>query len=129
MIGGLPSFAQEAVLPVRGCGTGCRIETVQLSAPSWMSDGWAKVLERASMFIVDMNGREEKFFRGQPLPTVEQYWIFAKCNDKWFGTGYKSDGSDAKTDTIYDESGNPLSYTAAGNVYDRHQKLCNALRQ
>jgi hypothetical protein len=128
MVGAAPSLAQEAVLSVRGCGTGCRIETRQLSEPRLMGDGWAKVLERTSLYIVDMKGREEKFFRGQPLPAIEQYWIFAKCNDKWFGTGFKSDGSDAKTESIYDENGNPKSYTAAGNVYDRHQKLCGALK-
>ena len=122
------SLAQEAVLPVRGCGTGCRIESRQLSEPTWMNDGWAKVLERTSLYIVDMYGREEKSFRGQPLPAIEQHWIFAKCNDKWFGTGFKSDGSDAKTESIYDEDGRPKSYTAAGNVYDRHQKLCSTLR-
>ena len=128
MLLGNPSVAQDAVLTVRGCGTGCRIETTQLSTPSWMSDGWAKVLERSSMYIVDMNGREEKYFRGQLLPAVEQYWVFAKCNDRWFGQGFKSDGSDARTESIFDENGNPKSYTAAANVYERHQKLCNAVR-
>lgn len=58
------SLSQEAVLAVRGCGTGCRIETRQLSEPSWMSDGWAKVLERTSLYIVDMYGNDEKSFRG-----------------------------------------------------------------
>jgi len=128
VLSGTPSVAQDAVLDVRGCGTGCRIETTQLSAPSWMADGWAKVLERSAMYIVDINGREEKYFRGQPLPAVEQYWVFAKCNDKWFGQGFKSDGSDARTVSIYDESGNPKSYTASANIYDRHKKLCNSLR-
>jgi hypothetical protein len=126
---GLSSFAKEAVLRVRGCGTGCRIETVQLTSPSWMRDGWAKVLERESMYIIGINGRDEKYYRGQALPAVGQYWIFAKCNDKWFGIGYKSDGSDAKTESIYDESGKPKSYTAGENVYNRHQKLCSALRK
>jgi len=117
---GNPSFAQDAVLTVRGCGTGCRIETTQLSTPSSMGDGWAKVLERSSMYIVEPNGREAK--------SVKQYWVFAKCNDRWFGQGSKSDGSDARTESIYDESGSPKSYTAAANVYQRHKKLCNALR-
>jgi len=125
---GNPSVAQDAVLTVRGCGTGCRIETTQLSTPSWMGDGWAKVLERSSMYMMDTNGKEAKYFRGQPLPAVEQYWVFAKCNDRWFGQGFKSDGSDAKTESIYDESGSHKSYTAALNIYDRHQKLCNAVR-
>jgi hypothetical protein len=125
---GSPSVAQEAILGVRGCGTGCRIETTQLSAPSRMGDGWAKVLEKSSMYIMGMDGIEEKYFLGRLLPAIEQYWVFAKCNDKWFGQGFKSDGSDARTESIYDESGNPKSYTAAANVYDRHQKLCNTLR-
>ena len=121
MLFGMASPAQDAVLTLRGCGTGCRIETTQLSAPSWMSDGWAKVMERSSMYIMDMNGRQEK-------PVVKQYWVFAKCNDKWFGQGFKSDGSDAKIQSIYNEGGARKTYTAVDNVYDRHQKLCSALR-
>lgn len=84
-----PSVAQEAILGVRGCGAGCRIETTQLSAPSRMGDGWAKVLERSSMYIMGMDGIEEKYFRGRLLPAVEQYWVFAKCNDKWLGKASK----------------------------------------
>ena len=42
---------QEHVLPVFGCGTGCRVETEQLSLPEQMPDGWIKVKVRQRTWI------------------------------------------------------------------------------
>ena len=42
---------QEHVLPVFGCGTGCRVETEQLSLPEVMDDGWIKVKVRQCTWI------------------------------------------------------------------------------
>ena len=47
---------QEHVLPVFGCGTGCRVETEQLSLPEEMPDGWIKVKVRQRPGSPDATG-------------------------------------------------------------------------
>ena len=45
------SMPQEHVLPVFGCGTGCRVETEQLSLPERMPDGWLRVKVRQRTWV------------------------------------------------------------------------------
>ena len=45
------SVPQDHVLPVFGCGTGCRVETEQLALPERMPDGWWRVKVRQSTWI------------------------------------------------------------------------------
>jgi len=124
---GSPSVAMDAVLAVRGCGTGCRVETVQLSKPArmpgWaeMPGGWGKVLVKETWIWNDWNGVDH-VLKGY------QYWFFANCREGLAAFGKKSDRSDATIGSIYTESGYPKNTSVAGNIYDRYQKLCNALR-
>lgn len=115
------SFAQRAILDVRGCGTGCRVETMQLSKPSKMSDGWAKVLVSESWIEQDLDGVDHinGRFGGQ-------YWFFANCNEGLVGSGSRSDRLDATVTSIYTVDGLRKNVTASGNLYERWRKLCDA---
>ena len=117
------SFAQRAILNVRGCGTGCRVETLQLSKPSTMRDGWSKVLVKETWIEQDFDGvdRINSRFGGQ-------YWFFANCNEGLVGIGTRSDRHDAKLNSIYTVDGYKKNVTASGNLYERWKQLCDAVR-
>jgi hypothetical protein len=113
--------AQRAVLDVRGCGTGCRVETIQLSRPSKMNDGWSKVLVKETWIEQDLNGVDSINNR-----YGGQYWFFAECQQGLTGEGMKSNRRDASITSIYTVDGLRKDVTASGNLYERWEKLCKA---
>ena len=112
--------AQKAVLDVRGCGTSCRIETIQLSRPSKMNDGWSKVLVKET-WIWDPG------FKNSEILKSGQYWFFAECQEGLVGGGKSSNRRDARWITsIYNTEGFRKDVTVAGNLYQRWEILCKA---
>jgi hypothetical protein len=114
-----PGMAQQATIGGYGCGTGCSISIEQLSSPTRMGNGWSKVLVKETAKIFDMNGRLER-------KSASTFWQFAKCDGDLLGRGYKSDGSDASTDRIYNEDGNKILDNAGGQAYGKWEALCTS---
>jgi len=116
------SWAQRAVVDVRGCGTGCRVETMQLSKPKKMEDGWGKVLVKETWIEQDYDGVDtvNDRFGGQ-------YWFFANCLEGLVGSGKRSDRGDATISSIYTVDGYRKNVSVAGNLYERWKNLCTAL--
>ena len=125
-----PVFAQNAIITGHRCGTGCSVRIEQLGLPLRMGNGWAKVRVRTTTRFYDMNGQETSF-RGTPSGTQRTFWQFADCLGTTFGSGFKSDGSDAKTFAvgIRQENGTFLRYNsnASGMSYSKWKKLCDAV--
>ena len=120
-ISSTPAFAQ-AIMTVRGCGTGCRVETKQLSEATKMPNGWAKVLIEEEYIVQGLDGVDEVIER-----LGGRYWFFANCHDGLAAVGRASDRSDASYFSIYTEDGKKKDFTATDNVYQRHQMLCEAI--
>ena len=114
-----PGMAQQATIGHYGCGTGCSISIEQLSSPTKMGNGWSKVLVKESTRIFDMNGSLER-------KSASTFWQFSKCDSDLLGRGYKSDGSDARTDRIYYEDGNKILDNAGGQAYRKWEALCTS---
>ena len=95
-----------------------------------MGNGWAKVRVRTTTRFYDMNGQETSF-RGTPSGTQTTVWQFADCLGTSFGTGFRSDGSDAKTLAIGERQvdGTFLRYdsNASEQRYSKWKKLCDAV--
>ena len=127
---------QEHVLAVFGCGTGCRVETEQLSLPQRMPDGWLRVKVRQRTWIqkCDWSTTPLECFdepsSGRAGPPVQDLWLFADCKGERFATSKNSDRSDAwEQDVFYREgpsAGEPKFQTVAGNPFMRWAKLCPA---
>jgi hypothetical protein len=113
-------YAQQAVTGRFGCGTGCSVEERQLSTLSRMGNGWSKVLVELTERCATNTGR------GCREGYTRKMWYFAKCDGDLWGEGMASDGSDAKTQRIYYEDGNPITSNAGGAIYNKWQALCNA---
>jgi len=90
-----------------------------------MGNGWSRVLVIETTYFVGPDGSETSF-RGIPSGQTQKFWQFAKCDDKFVGWGYKSDGSDAKIDTIYYEDGREVNDNTGGQLYQKWKALCNS---
>ena len=125
-----PVLAQNAIISGHGCGTGCSVSIEQLGLPLRMGNGWAKVRVRTTTRFYDMNGQETSF-RGTPSGAQKTVWQFADCRGTSFGSGFKSDGSDAITFAIGERQadGTFLRYdsNASGRSYSQWKKLCDAV--
>jgi len=125
-----PVFAQNAIITGHGCGTGCSVRIEQLGLPLRMGNGWAKVRVRTTTRFYDMNGQETSF-RGTLSGIQRTFWQFADCLGTTFGSGFKSDGSDAKTSAIGERQidGTFVRYesNASGQIYWKWKKLCDAV--
>jgi hypothetical protein len=119
------SIAQQAVIGGYGCGTGCAVSVKQLSSPERIGNGWSRVLVSETTRYYGPDGRETSF-RGIPSGQSIKFWQFAKCDGSIVGWGYKSDGSDARTESIYDEEGRRIIYNAGGQRYSKWEALCNS---
>ena len=126
---------QEHVLPVFGCGTGCRVETEQLSLPQRMPDGWLRVKVRQRIWIQNCDWKltlvtcVDEPASGRAGPPVQDLWLFADCSGERFATSKNPDRSDAwEQDVYYREkgefSGYPKHGTVHGNPFMRWAKLC-----
>ena len=125
---------QEHVLPVFGCGTGCRVETEQLSLPEQMPDGWIKVKVRQRTWITRCDWSTTPLecvaepASGRAGPPVQELWLFANCSGEKFATSKSPDRSDAwEQDVFYREgefAGYPKYQTVHGNPFMRWAKLC-----
>jgi len=128
------SIPQEHVLPVFGCGTGCRVETEQLSLPEQMPDGWLRVKVRQRTWIQNCDWKStpvtcfDEPASGRAGPPVQDLWLFADCSGERFATSKNPDRGDAwEQDVFYREgpwAGEPKFQTAAGNPFMRWAKLC-----
>ena len=127
---------QEHVLPVFGCGTGCRIETEQLSRPQRMPDGWLRVKVRQRTWVQKCDWEtsplkcvDEPFSGRGGLPVID-LWLFADCSGERFSSSQNADRSNAREqDVFYREgpsAGEPKFQTYAGNPFMRWAKLCPA---
>jgi len=119
------AMAQQATIGGYGCGTGCAVTVEQISSPQRMGNGWSRVLVSETTRFYGPDGRESSF-RGIPSGQSRKFWQFAKCDGEVVGWGYKSDGSDAKTDRIFDEEGRKIDYNAGGQLYTKWEALCNS---
>ena len=127
---------QDHVLPVFGCGTGCRVETEQLSMPERMPDGWLRVRVRQRRWIQNCDWTStpvkcvDEPASGRAGPPVKELWLFADCKGERFATSNNPDRSDAwEQDVFYREgtsAGEPKFQTVAGNPFMRWAKLCPA---
>lgn len=92
---------QEHVLPVFGCGTGCRVETEQLSLPERILDGWLRIKVRHRTWIArcDWNTSPlecvDEPASGRAGPPFQDLWLFANCPGERFATSKNPDRSDA----------------------------------
>tara|TARA_B100000609_G_C17122728_1_gene385879 strand:- start:423 stop:908 length:486 start_codon:yes stop_codon:yes gene_type:complete len=130
------SVPQEHVLPVFGCGTGCRVETEQLSRPQRMSDGWWRIKVRQRRWVQNCDWSStpvkcvDEPASGRAGPPVQDLWLFADCKGERFATSNNPDRSDAwEQDVFYREgasAGEPKIQTVAGNPFMRWAKLCPA---
>ena len=127
---------QDSVLPVFGCGTGCRVETEQLSLPQRMPDGWLRVKVRQRTWIQKCDWDTtllecvDEPASGRAGPPVQDLWLFADCKGERFATSKNPDRSDAWKQSVYYEEGEwegtPKYQTVAGNPFMRWAKLCPA---
>ena len=130
------SVPQEHVLPVFGCGTGCRVETEQLSLPEQMPDGWLRVKVRQRRWVqkCDWGTSPMKCVdepaSGRAGPPVQDLWLFADCKGERFATSKNRDRTNSwEQDVFYREgpsAGEPKFQTVAGNPFMRWAKLCPA---
>lgn len=121
--GAAVSHAQPAVMQVRGCGTSCRVETKQLSKPTRMGGGWAKVLIREDWIVNSaLDGIDHRLD-----DESSQYWFFANCFQGLVAFGARSDRKDAEVTSIYTADGNKKDVSASHNLYERYQILCEAV--
>ena len=128
------TFPQKHVLPVFGCGTGCRVETEQLSLPEKMPDGWIRVKARQRTWITRCNWSTTPIecvaepASGRAGPPVQELWLFGNCSEERFATSTNPDRSDAwEQDVFYREgefAGYPKYQTVHGNPFMRWAKLC-----
>ena len=101
------SVPQDHVLPVFGCGTGCRVETEQLALPERMPDGWWRVKVRQRTWIQkcdwDTTPLEcvDEPASGRAGPPVQDLWLFADCKGERFATSKSPDRSDAWEQSVY----------------------------
>ena len=129
-----PTSPQEHVLPVFGCGTGCRVETEQLSLPEQMPDGWLRVKVRQRTWVQDCDWKStpvtcfDEPASGRAGPPVQDLWLFADCKGERFATSKNPDRTNSwEQDVFYREgpsAGEPKFQTVAGNPFMRWAKLC-----
>ena len=129
------SVPQDHVLPVFGCGTGCRVETEQLALPERMPDGWWRVKVRQSTWIQrcdwDTTPLEcvDELWEGR-TPSIKDLWLFADCPGKPFASSRNPDRSDAWEQSVFHEEGDWKGTPKSQNVYAapflRWAKLCPA---
>ena len=128
------AVTQEDVLPIFGCGTGCRVETEQLSLPARMPDGWLKVKVRQRTWVQKCDWETtplkcvDEPASGRAGPPVIDLWLFADCSGERFAASKNPDRSDAwEQDVFYREgefAGYPKYQTVHGNPFMRWAKLC-----
>jgi len=131
-----PTLPQEHVLPVFGCGTGCRVETEQLSLPERMPDGWLRVKVRQRTWVQNCDWKStpvtcvDKPASGRAGPPVQDLWLFADCKGERFATSKNPDRTNSwEQDVFYRKEpseGEPKFQTVAGNPFMRWAKLCPA---
>ena len=129
------SVPQDHVLPVFGCGTGCRVETEQLALPQRMPDGWWRVKVRQSTWIQrcdwDTTPLEcvDELWEGR-TPPIKDLWLFADCPGKRFASSRNPDRSDAWEQSVFHEEGDwkgtPKFQTVYAAPFLRWAKLCPA---
>ena len=129
------SVPQDHVLPVFGCGTGCRVETEQLALPERMPDGWWRVKVRQSTWIQrcdwDTSPLEcvDELWEGR-TPPIKDLWLFADCPGKRFASSRNPDRSDAWEQSVFHEEGDwkgtPKFQTVYAAPFLRWAKLCPA---
>jgi len=129
------SVPQDHVLPVFGCGTGCRVETEQLALPERMPDGWWRVKVRQSTWIQrcdwDTTPLEcvDELWEGR-TPPIKDLWLFADCPGKRFASSRNPDRSDAWEQSVFHEEGDwkgtPKFQTVYAAPFLRWAKLCPA---
>jgi hypothetical protein len=123
---------QTHVLPVFGCGAGCRVETEQLSKPEMMNDGWIRVKVRQHTWInrCDWETKEcrDESSSGRAGPPVIDLWLFADCPGERFSTSKNSDRTNSWEQDVFYKEGNfakqPKYQTVHGNPFMRWAKLC-----
>jgi len=126
---------QDHVLPVFGCGTGCRVETEQLTYPETMDDGWIriKVIQKMSIYVPDKNGVLKK----QHCRSVEDkcspekvVWLFANCSKELFAWGPNADRTQVWEEDVFHRQGGlvstPKHQSIDWNPFMRCAKLCPA---
>ena len=129
------SVPQDHVLPVFGCGTGCRVETEQLALPERMPDGWWRVKVRQSTWIQrcdwDTTPLEcvDELWEGRTSP-IKDLWLFADCPGKRFASSKNPDRSDAWEQSVFHEEGawkgTPKFQSVYAAPFLRWAKLCPA---
>ena len=130
------SVPQDHVLPVFGCGTGCRIETEQLALPEQMPDGWLRVEVRQRTWVQKCDWETSPMkcvdqpASGRAGPPVQDLWLFADCAGKRFASSRNPDRSDAWEQTVFHEGGDlkgtPKFQTVYAAPFLRWSKLCPA---
>ena len=131
-----PAVSQDNVLPVFGCGTGCRVETEQLSLPERMPDGWLRIKVRQRTWVQNCDWTAtpvtcvDEPASGRAGPPVQDLWLFADCAGERFATSLQPTRSDAwEQDVFYREgpsASEPKFQTVHGNPFMRWAKLCPA---
>ena len=128
------AMPQASVLPVHGCGAGCRVETEQLTLPERMPDGWIRLKVRHRTWInrCDWETKEciDESASGRAGPPVADVWLFADCKGEQFASSLRADRSDSWIQDVYwregSAAGEPKFQTVAGNPFMQWAKLCPA---
>ena len=102
-----PAVPQDNVLPVFGCGTGCRVETEQLSLPERMPDGWLRIKVRQRTWVQNCDWTAtpvtcvDEPASGRAGPPVQDLWLFADCACERFATSLQPTRSNAWEQDVF----------------------------
>ena len=127
---------RKHVLPVFGYGTGCRMQTENLSLLQRMSDGRWRIKVRQPRWVQNSDWKSTQVTCvDQPasvraaLP-VQVLWLLTDCGRERFATSKNPDRSDVWEQDVFNRdgasAGEPNSQTVAGNPFMRWAKLCSA---
>ena len=124
--------AQDDVLPVYGCGAGCRIEVEQLSPVEDFGNGWRKVKVEKTTWIQVWNEETQRPEDGPPNWSGAEHkrisWLYAKCSTEVFATADNPNMVNASYQDVYyregEYYGDPKYQTVHGNPFMQWAKLC-----
>ena len=123
---------QDDVLPMYGCGAGCRIEVEQLSPVEDFGNGWRKVKVEKTTWIQVWNEETQRPEDGPPNWRGAEHkrisWLYANCSTEVFATADNPHMVNASYMDVYyregENYGEPKYQTVHGNPFMQWAKLC-----
>ena len=123
-----PVFAQTAVVPSVGCGTGCAVAIKQLSNPEQLNDEWAAVKVQTTLNIYDIDGKPLKEWRSGKLPSVWTGYKFANCQQGLYAESETREVPMNGIRNVLTLEGNKKTASVVGSIYRQWNALCQAIK-